>query len=233
MSIIFDAAILALLTIYIIKASKRNDIVSEVTKTVTVLFSSGAALKFSSFLSNATFEIFFKDAVAKNLLPLTEKIYYLEGQSSNTERILRALPDFIANGARWMVFNDELAVTKLESYVCHPAKIAAEEISSLVAGPVFTSLFSGIYILLGYIIFYNIFKLIFSSFKADLSGMGISGDSVICGCVGALRGFIYIVLLTGTMNFIFPVFGFYGEFLRLADGSSLFRLLLNENIFCL
>jgi len=77
LSILFDIAFIAVIVIFAVIAAKRSGISDEITKTLSVLFSSAAAIKFSSFLSVATFESFFRDAVAKKLLPLTEKIFYL------------------------------------------------------------------------------------------------------------------------------------------------------------
>lgn len=233
MDVILDIFLFAFILVFALRSKKGNSLTDEVTDLCAMLFSAFASVKFSAFLASSTYTLFFRDELANKLLPLTQKIYYMDGQSTNLERVLRYLPNFISNGAQSLVLDDETVPVLIDRYACHPAEQASFEISDLIAQPVIDAVFYSLYLLLSFIMFNYIFKTIFSVLKADLKGIIEYEDKALMACVGAVKGFIVALLIMAISRLSFPCFGIYENVSTWINDTIFFRILYNDNILIL
>ena len=230
MAVLLDILLFGIIFLFALTAKKNNSLAAEATDLASMFFACFASVKFSNFLAKSTYTLFFRNEIAGKLLPLTQKIFRMDGQSTNLERVMRCMPSFIANGANWLVLDDETVPVLVDRYACHPAQQAAEEISDLIAGPVIEAVFYSVYLLLYFFMFNFIFKVIFSLLKADLKGIVEYNDIVLSKCVGAIRGFIFCLLLLALLRLAMPCFGFYGTFNDWVQDTIFFRIMFNDNI---
>ena len=230
MAVILDISLFAFIIIFAFRSKKVRSLTHELTDLCSVMFASFASVKFSNFLALSTYSLFFREELINKLLPLTQKIYHMDGVSTNLERVLRQLPGFITNGSRWMVLHDETIPVWVDRYACHPAEQAAGEISDLIAGPVVEAVFYAVYLLLSFIMFNYIFKTIFSLLKADLKGIIEFEEPILCACVGAVKGFIFSLVVLSVIKLTLPCFEVYQTFDSWVGDTIFFRIMFNDNI---